>query len=97
MNPAELTEVTTMFPIPPTGKTTSDKRPLNHYAEVDAFAPTDNFTDTDPAGDDISRRMTAVTICAAVLVVLVLCGVRDLRLLLPLAAVMIYAAFRGER
>jgi hypothetical protein len=69
--------------VPPEGETTDDL--------------TDNFTPQPTAEDrDIVNRLTAITLCGAVVVVLVLSGVDKSRwyLYLPLIAVMVYAAFR---
>jgi hypothetical protein len=70
--------------VPPEGETTDDSL-------------TDNFTPQPTAEDrDIVNRLTAITLCGAVVVVLVLCGVQKERwyVYLPLFAVMVYAAFR---
>jgi hypothetical protein len=73
--------------VPPTGNTSND--------DIDSV--TDNFTEQPTAEDrDIVNRLTAITVCSAVVVVLVLCGVQKERwyVYLPLFAVMVYAAFR---
>jgi hypothetical protein len=98
-----------MQTLPPTGQTSSDDNETleatmryrfiapDPETETDDIDLTDNFTEQPTAADrDIANRITAITLCGAVVVVLVLSGVQKDRwyLYLPLIAVMVYAAFR---